>query len=675
MTLGGALGNTCRKRRIGTVVAVFAIALTTSVGTPLAHATGSGTVFTWGDDALGQLGDGGTTATTTPASIGLTGVIGVSGGRDHVLALIDDGTVVAWGHNNYGQVGDGTTTDRRVPTAVSGLTDVVEVAAGHYHSLALKADGTVWAWGQNANGQLGDGTMTARRTPIQVSGLSGVTHIAGGRDMTYAVKSDGTVWAWGLNTDGELGDGTIVTRTTPVRVGSLTGVTEVAGGRDHGLALRSDGTVWAWGDNAYGELGLGSGADRPIPAQVTALSGVVSLTAGAFHSLALLSNGTVRAWGRNSLGQLGDGTTTNRPTPQQVPGLTGVAAIGSGRDHSLAVLLDGTAKAWGRNDFGQLGDGSTSTRTSPVVVAGLSGVVDLSGGQGYTVALASPGPPDTTPPSQPGKPSGSSNAPGSIDLSWAASVDDVSSAVTYQILRDGSPAGSITSASTTTVGFTDVGLAPSSTHTYVVVASDAADNTSLPSDPSDPITVVSAPPVIFADDFSSGNLSMWTTVTRLTIDTTLGDPPPSAEAQGPMSAFALKTLPFSVATVCESAHVDVTARGTNPVALLRLLTSTNAGIVRVFVNPSGVLVIKADAPGTTKTSGVSLGSGWVSLELCGTVSGTTGVWDVYRNGVRIVSAWAAAAPNAPIAKVQIGDSSAKTMTVNFDDVVVDQLPG
>jgi Regulator of chromosome condensation (RCC1) repeat len=492
--------------------------------------------------------------------------------------------------------------------------------------------------------------------------------------MSYAVKTDGTVWSWGLNTDGELGDGTTTMRTRPVRVGTLTGIVEVVGGRDHGLARGSDGTVWAWGDNAYGELGLGSGPDRPNPARVTSLTGVAQLTAGAFHSLAVLTDGTVRGWGRNNLGQLGDGTSTNRPMPIQVPGLTGVAAVASGRDHSLAVMLDGTARAWGRNDHGQLGDGTTTDRTAPIVITGLTGVIHLAGGQGYTAALASPGPPDTTPPTQPGKPSGSSNAAQSISLSWGASDDDVSTDITYHVLRDGTDIGSVTSASTTTVGFTDTGLAPSSTHTYAVVAVDGSNNPSAPSDLSDPITVISGPPVLFSDDFSSGNLSKWSTVTRLAIDGAVGDPVPSAQAQGPMSAFAYATLPSPVTTACESVDVNVTARGTNSVALLRLVTSTNAGIVRVFVNKSGVLIVRADAAGTQKL-GVALGTGWVSLELCGTVSGTAGVFDVYRNGVRIIASWAAGVPNAAIAKIQIGDNTAKTMTVNFDNVVADQQPG
>jgi alpha-tubulin suppressor-like RCC1 family protein len=664
-----------QRRPVGMLIAILTVVAATSVFVPPASAAGSGTVFTWGDDALGQLGNGPGGARLTAASIDLTGVIGLGGGRDHTVALMADGTVKAWGHNNFGQVGDGTITNRIAPTTVSGLTNVVEVAAGHYHSMALKTDGTVWTWGQNAQGQLGDGTTTVRRLPVQVSGLTDVAHIAGGRDMSYAVKTDGTVWSWGLNTDGELGDGTTTMRTRPVRVGTLTGIAEVVGGRDHGLALGSDGTVWAWGDNAYGELGLGTGPDRPNPAQVTGLAGVTQLTAGAFHSLALLSDGTVRGWGRNNLGQLGDGTITNRPTPIQVPGLSSVAVVGTGRDHSLAVMVDGTARAWGRNDFGQLGDGTMMDRTSPVVISGLTGVIDLAGGQGYTAALASPGPPDTTPPTQPGKPSGSSDAAQSISLSWAASDDDVSTDITYHVLRDGTDVGSISSASTTTVGFTDTGLAPSSTHTYVVVAVDGSNNSSTPSDPSDPITVISGPPpVMFSDDFSSGNLSKWSTVTRLAIDGAVGNPVPSAKAQGPMSAFAYATLPSPVTTACESADVNVTARGTNTVALLRLLTSTNAGIVRLFVNTSGVLIAKADAPGTQKT-GVTLGTGWVSLELCGTVSGTTGVIDVYRNGVHIISSWAVAVPNAAIATIQIGDNTAKTMTVNFDNVVVDQQAG
>ena len=664
-----------QRRPVGMLIAILTVVAATTVFVPQASAATSGTVFTWGDDALGQLGNGAGGARTMAASIDLTGVIGLGGGRDHTLVLMADGTVKAWGHNNFGQVGDGTITNRIAPTTVSGLTNVVEVAAGHYHSMALKTDGTVWAWGQNAQGQLGDGTTTVRRLPVQVSGLTDVADIAGGRDMSYAVKTDGTVWSWGLNTDGELGDGTTTMRTRPVRVGTLTGIAEVAGGRDHGLALGSDGTVWAWGDNAYGELGLGTGPDRPNPAQVTGLTGVTQLTAGAFHSLALRSDGTVRAWGRNNLGQLGDGTSTNRPTPIQVPGLTSVAAVGSGRDHSLAVMQDGTARAWGRNDFGQLGDGTMTDRRAPIAIAGLTGVIELAGGQGYTAALASPGAPDTTPPTQPGKPSGSSNATQSISLSWAASDDDVSTAISYHVRRDGIEVGSITSVSTTTVGFTDTGLAPSSTHTYVVVAVDGSNNPSTPSDPSDQITVISGPPVIFSDDFSSSTFSKWGGTTRMTIDNGQGGiSPPSARAQASnAAAWAFTALPATYPALCVSEGVNAISLGGNRV-LLRLRTASNGPVSRVWASATGALWVRSDVSGTQISSGVQLGSGWHTIELCGTV-GVSGSWTLYRDGTPIVTGWIANTGTSPIGRIEIGDTTAGTFTLGFDDIVVDQQPG
>ena len=124
-------------------------------------------------------------------------MVAIAGGDSHSLALKSDGTVWAWGYNGCGQLGDGSTTNRLTPVQVSGLTGVVAIAGGGSHSLALKSDGTVWAWGCNDYGQLGDGTTTNRLTPVQVSGLTGVVAIAGGGAHSLALKSDGTVWAWG----------------------------------------------------------------------------------------------------------------------------------------------------------------------------------------------------------------------------------------------------------------------------------------------------------------------------------------------------------------------------------------------------------------------------------------------------------------------------------------------
>jgi alpha-tubulin suppressor-like RCC1 family protein len=356
-----------------------------------------GTVWAWGRNSDGQLGDGTTTDRTTPVQVsGLTGVVAIAGGWYHGLALKSDGTVWAWGRNSDGQLGDGTTTNRLTPVQVSGLTGVVAIAGGYWHSLALKTDGTVWAWGHNDYGQLGDGSTTNRTVSVQVTGLQGVTAIAGGAEHGLALSSDGTVWAWGHNDDGQLGNETTTDSSVPVQVTGLTGVAVIAAGV-HSLAVKSDGTAWGWGHGVYGELGDGGvGVNRSTPVQAIGLTGVVGIAGGSGHSLWLKSDGTVWASGLNWYGQLGDGTTTERHTPVQVSGLTGVlgmVAIAAGLDHSLALRSDGTVWAWGQNYGGQLGDGSTTNRSAPVQVRanGPTGVTAIAGGSAHSLALKSDG--------------------------------------------------------------------------------------------------------------------------------------------------------------------------------------------------------------------------------------------------------------------------------------------
>gem|GEM_PF-2254638 len=388
----------------------------------------SGAVWAWGLNNYGQLGDGTQTQRSVPGQVRgpggsgyLAGVSAVAGGLAFSLALRSDGTVWAWGHNDYGQLGDGTRANRNIPVQVPGLTDVTAVAAGADHSLALRSDGTVWAWGRNTSGQLGDGTTTGRSTPVQVKGpggsgyLDGIIAVASRGYHSLALRSDSTVWAWGSNGCGQLGDGTTQNRTVPVQVygpggqGYLTDIVAIAAGLDHSLALRSDGTVWAWGCNSGGRLGDGSTENRTVPVQVYGpggqgyLTDIVALAAGSSHSLALRSDGTVWAWGYNGNGQLGDGTTINRSTPVQVKGpggagyLTGVVAVAAGWYHSLAVSSDGTAWAWGENTYGTLGDGTGANRATPVQVAGpdgagyLAGVAALAGGRFHTLALGNDG--------------------------------------------------------------------------------------------------------------------------------------------------------------------------------------------------------------------------------------------------------------------------------------------
>ena len=327
-----------------------------------------GTVYAWGRNDRGQLGDGTTTDRHIPVRVsGLTNVTAISAGYEHTVALKSDGTVWAWGLNFYGQLGDGTTTTRRTPVQVSGLTGITAISAGYSHTIALKSDGTVWAWGNNGNGRLGDGTTTNRHTPVQVSGLTGITAISAGEYHTVALKSDGKVWSWGVNWYGQLGDGTTSNSRTPVQVSGLTEVTAISAGRLHTTALKSDGTVWAWGRNDRGQIGDGTTTDRHAPVRVSGLTEITAISAGEEHTVALKSDGTVWAWGNNGNGRLGDGTTTTRSTPVQVSDLTTeFTAISAGTYHTIALRFDGTVWAWGYNNRGQLGDGTTTTRRTPV---------------------------------------------------------------------------------------------------------------------------------------------------------------------------------------------------------------------------------------------------------------------------------------------------------------------
>lgn len=141
---------------------------------------------------------------------GIDEVVSIVDGFAHTLALKEDGTVWSWGQESHGQLGNGTTKHNLLPTKVKGLENVTVIAAGFsLHNLAVKKDGTVWAWGRNTQGRLGLGTNTMENmVPAKVVGLTDVIAISSGYHHVLALKKDGTVWSWGLNESGQIGDGT-----------------------------------------------------------------------------------------------------------------------------------------------------------------------------------------------------------------------------------------------------------------------------------------------------------------------------------------------------------------------------------------------------------------------------------------------------------------------------------
>ncbi len=305
-----------------------------------------GTVWAWGYNYYGQLGIGtfDTAAPygkNTPAQVpGLTGVIAVAAGTNHSLALKSDGTVWAWGWNVFGQLGDGSGANQKNPIQVKGLTNVKAIAAGGVHSMALLTSGAVMAWGGNTYGELGDDSTINRLTPVPV--WSG-TAIACGQYHSLTLAQDGTLYAWGSNSNGQLGDGTTTAHKTPKPVTGLTGTVFFTAGAYTSLAIRNDGTVRAWGWNAYGQIGDGTTIDRAAPTAVSGLTNAIAIASGQANCLALKADGTVWTWGWNAYGQAGSGAfTTVAPfgniTPQPVAAISSATGIAGGGNRAHALL-------------------------------------------------------------------------------------------------------------------------------------------------------------------------------------------------------------------------------------------------------------------------------------------------------------------------------------------------
>ena len=289
----------------------------------------------------------------------------IAGGAQHTLAIKSDGSLWAWGSNDAGQLGDNTYISKNVPVQIGNDLKWIQVGAGSGHSLGLKSDGTIWAWGANESGQLGDNSYVNKSAPVQVGTATDWISISAGLYHTIALKSDGTIWAWGYNASGQIGDGSTTGKSNPAKIGADNNWSVIAAGGMHSLALKSDGTLWSWGSNSYGQLGDASGLDKYIP--VSLGSGWQTVVTSNNHNLAIKTDGTLWSWGQNSSGQLGDGSKISKLSPQQI-GSNTWKSIAVSQDGSLAIKTDGTLWGWGSDQFGQIGDGSSVSKKSPVQV-------------------------------------------------------------------------------------------------------------------------------------------------------------------------------------------------------------------------------------------------------------------------------------------------------------------
>ena len=347
-----------------------------SSGAPSSHmcaVTRLGGVVCWGNNTSGQLGDGSKKTSSVPVQVaGLSsGVMAVSVGASFTCALKKTGAAVCWGDNPLGQLGDGTTTGSRTPVPVSGLSSgIVAIATGDFHACAVKAAGSVACWGDNSNGELGNNSGMGSSVPVPVSSLTGAATISAGGNFTCAVTTSGEAYCWGINTEGQLGDNSQTDRHVPVDVAGFPSISTISCGELHTCAVTTGTAALCWGNNPYAQLGDGTNTGRLQPVGVSGLgSGAAVISAGFSHSCAVTMAGAAKCWGDNSTGQLGDGSNTSESTPVSVSGLdTGVAAISTGGSSTCALTTKGAVLCWGDNSNGQLGDGTKMNHLTPVRV-------------------------------------------------------------------------------------------------------------------------------------------------------------------------------------------------------------------------------------------------------------------------------------------------------------------
>jgi len=356
----------------------------------------------WGYGIQGQLGNNAITDRSSPVQTisGGTNWKQVSSGYYHTAAIKTDGTLWVWGDNSAGQLGNNTIISRSSPVqTISGGTNWKQVYAGYGHTAAIKTDGTLWLWGFGTSGELGNNSTLSRSSPVQtISGGTNWKEVSCGEKFTAAIKTDGTLWLWGRGSSGQIGDNTITFRSSPVQtISGGNNWKQVSCGRNHTAAIKTDGTLWLWGFGTSGELGNNSTLSRSSPVQtISGGNNWKQVACGYFHTAAVKTDGTLWLWGSGVNGELGNNSTLSRSSPvQTISGGNNWKQVSCGfiiqgtSGHTAAIKTDGTLWLWGLGAEGQLGDNTIISKSSPVqTISGGTNWKQVSGGEKRTTAIS-----------------------------------------------------------------------------------------------------------------------------------------------------------------------------------------------------------------------------------------------------------------------------------------------
>lgn len=362
------LGSTAYAQHSGCVQDI-----STHYGT-LSVFTSDGTVYTWGKNDYGQVGNGAATQTqvapyqrpVTPA------FVSIQHSLNHSVALTNDGKIYAWGRNDRGQSGNGTLTANFVPEQVGTGKNWQKITSGWLHVAALRNDGTLWGWGNNAANELtsqitpnyADNYYTQ---PVQLNEDNDWKDVFAGYTRTFAIKNNGTLWARGNGSFGALGTGNTAFAVSFTQITNDSDWKIIANGGDYfTLALKTNGTLWAWGNNAPGTIGNGATTSVLTPQQIGTATWK-AISAGNFHSLGIQTDGTLWQWG--SYGWI-NGTILIPAylSPTQVGNGTDWVKVAAGHSISFALKADQTVWAWGYNSEGWYGNGSVTSSATPVLI-------------------------------------------------------------------------------------------------------------------------------------------------------------------------------------------------------------------------------------------------------------------------------------------------------------------